>query len=222
MRAGQGCAGRRGKTPGVGQPWGTARVGNTGQNHGGKAGRCVGRLSEGQLPAQPSSLSSCCRLLSLLAQLRLCCARQPPQPLLWRGQPPAPPASSRPCSSTATATRTQPPCFPDNFSLLQPWHCSSPSTHAAAMQLRMHFAQALRLSVVQTHPKSSREKPQKKQDISQLSEDYQKLGMHPHFITRNANPAQARCASCTHRWIKLLAGGWEVKEGILYFSPCDL
>lgn len=87
MRAGQGCAGRRGKTPGVGQPWGTARVGNTSQNHGGKAGRCVGRLSEGQLPARPSSLSGCCRLLSLLAQLRLCCARQPPQPLTATSTP---------------------------------------------------------------------------------------------------------------------------------------
>lgn len=57
------------------------------------------------------------------------------------------------------------------------------------MQLRMHFAQVLGLSVIQAHPKSSREKAQKKQDIGQLSEDYQKLGMHPHFTMRNANAA---------------------------------
>lgn len=202
---------------GGGEPlaWGTARVGNTAQNSGGRQAGMWGGSSTPLLPA----IAGCSLSLSWLSSDSLLCS-------------PASTASAVVGTATSTPSTLQPLLqhHQDTATLLpkklqlspalalqQPFdpRCSNAAEDA-------FFAQALGLSVVQTYSKSSREKPQKKQDIGQLSEDYQKSGMHPHFFLRNANPVQACCASCTHRWIKLLAGGWELKEGILYFSPCDL
>lgn len=85
-----------------------------------------------------------------------------------------------------------------------------PVTHTAA------FAQALGLP-----PSSRSHHMQKKQNISLLSEDYWKLGTRTHIITNNTMTPDAPLrnrrlwhAFCTHRRIKLLAGGSELREGM--------
>lgn len=159
--------------------------------------------------------------------------RHPQQPLRPRfANVPAWPLLTATASDGHRATATL-QCFPGRARGI-----SSPSNAAALPHKLQHCSQAgdslctgrQAASLIQTPPsKYLREKTQQKQNISLLGEDYQKLGMRPRFVASSKNPPDGplfhrglHCASCPHQWIKLLAGGWEVKEGILYFSSCDL
>lgn len=93
-----------GANPRCGAPLGHCQGGEHGSESWGEGRQVCGDALRGSFQPSHLSLLLLPAAVSPLAQLRLCCARQPPQPLLGWGQPPAPPAPSKPCSSMVTAT----------------------------------------------------------------------------------------------------------------------
>lgn len=115
-------------------------------------------------------------------------------------------------SHHATAARCHPGTARGSPAPVMQWPFDPRCSNSA--RLETHCAEAFGLPQSPRPPhKSSREKLHKKQNISLLSEDCQKFGMHPCDITSSNNPPDGlvfhpglHCASRTHQWIKLLAG----------------